>query len=155
MNVASTNHVSRRGLLIAGVVGGLSLAGCGGSTTQHEPDTNSNRGGPEQGGRTPMPGAAGPGLIGETTDVPVGGGRVYPDHNVVVTQPTANDFRGFQATCTYGKCTVSKVENGLIACPCHGCRFSAVDGSVRHGPATKPLPSANVTIEGTEIRLLD
>jgi len=31
------------------------------------------------------------------------------------------------------------VENGPITCPCHGCRFSAVDGSVPTRAATKPL----------------
>jgi Rieske Fe-S protein len=147
--------VSRRTVLAAAVLGGLSVAGCGGSTTQHEPNTNSEQGGPEQGPRTPAPGQAGPGLIGDATDVPVGGGKVYKDRQLVVTQPTANDFHGFRAICTYRKCELSGVENNAIVCPCHGCRFSTVDGSVLTGPATKPLEKVTITLDGTQIRKLE
>jgi hypothetical protein len=34
-------------------------------------------------------------------DIPVGAGRVYPEHGLVVTQPTAGDIRAFSATCPH------------------------------------------------------
>jgi nitrite reductase/ring-hydroxylating ferredoxin subunit len=149
------DRFGRRGLLAAAAMSLVSLAGCGGSTTQHEPDTNSQRGGPEQGPRSPAPGQPGPGIVAKAAEIPVGGGRVFPDKQLVVTQPTVNDFRGFKAVCTYKDCKLSSVENDLITCPCHGCRFSVVDGSVRTGPATRPLTRAVITLDGDEINLLD
>ncbi|NJC70942.1 Rieske (2Fe-2S) protein [Planosporangium thailandense] len=150
-----TPTTSRRGVLLgAAAVGGLSLAGCGGSTTQNHPDSNSNQGGPEHGPRTRAPGEGGAGVVAQTTDIPVGGGKVFADQGVVVTQPTANDFKGFSARCTHAGCTVSKVENGVIVCPCHGSRFSATDGSVKQGPATQPLKPTNITVDAGQIRLL-
>jgi Rieske Fe-S protein len=93
--------------------------------------------------------------VANTSDIPVGGGRIYPDRQIMVTQPAANDFKAFNAKCTHAGCTVSKVENGLILCPCHGSAFSTTDGSVRNGPATKPLKPANITVDAGQIRLLE
>jgi Rieske Fe-S protein len=47
------------------------------------------------------------------------------------------------------------VENNTIVCPCHGCRFSTVDGSVQTGSATKPLEKATITLDGGQLRLLE
>ena len=38
-----------------------------------------------------------------------------------------------------------------VECPLHGSRFSVVDGSVRILPATKPVASYSVKVEGGEI----
>jgi Rieske Fe-S protein len=88
-----------------------------------------------------------------TDDVPVGGGTVFADQDVVVTQPTAGEFKAFSATCTHQGCKVNKVENGVIACPCHGSKFAITDGSVKSGPAKKPLPAKSVTVDGDSIVL--
>jgi Rieske Fe-S protein len=48
---------------------------------------------------------------------------------------------------------VDKVANGLIQCPCHGSRYSVTDGSVKAGPAPRPLPAANITVQGSKIML--
>jgi Rieske Fe-S protein len=156
MSGDSQNQATRRVLLGgAAALGGLSISGCGGTTTQNHPDTNSNQGGPEHGPRTVAPGEGGPGIVANTSDIPVGGGRVYSSRRIVVTQPAANDFKAFTAKCTHAGCVVSKVENGLIVCPCHGSAFSTTDGSVRNGPATKPLTPANITVDAGQIRLLE
>ena len=44
------------------------------------------------------------------------------------------------------------VDNEII-CPCHGSRFSAVDGSVTNGPATTGLTAAGVVVEGGSVVL--
>lgn len=101
-------------------------------------------------GAPPPP--AGQGLA-RTTDIPVGGGQVFPAEQVVVTQPAPADFRAFSAICTHQGCTVKTVEGGTINCPCHGSKFST-DGSVVNGPAKKPLPSREVVVEGNWIRVV-
>lgn len=93
------------------------------------------------------------GPLGQTSDVPVGGGKIYADQEVVVTQPTENDFKAFTAVCTHQGCTVGKVEDDRILCPCHGSAFSAEDGSVVTGPATQPLATVKISVEGDEISL--
>ena len=73
-------------------------------------------------------------------DVPVGGGVILDKEKLVVTQPEAGTFKAFSSTCTHQGCTVTKVADGTIDCPCHGSTFSVEDGSVQGGPAPSPLP---------------
>jgi Rieske Fe-S protein len=86
-------------------------------------------------------------------DVPVGGGTVVDSAAVVVTQPVAGEFKAFNATCTHQGCIVVRVENGAIICPCHNSRFSATDGSVMSGPATKGLAAKEVTAAGDTLTI--
>jgi Rieske Fe-S protein len=88
------------------------------------------------------------GELGPASAVPVGGGTIYPDAKVVVTQPTEGDFRGFSSVCTHQGCPVTSVADGTINCTCHGSKFSIEDGSVQAGPATRPLGEVPVTVTG-------
>lgn len=93
-------------------------------------------------------------VLAPTSDIPVGGGRVFADEKVVVTQSAAGDFRAFSAVCTHQGCTVGSVTNGLINCPCHASRFRITDASVDSGPATRPLPGRRIAVEDGSVRLL-
>ncbi|GAA2512500.1 Rieske (2Fe-2S) protein [Streptomyces gobitricini] len=93
------------------------------------------------------------GELARTTDIPSGGGTVFKDRKVVVTQPEEGEFKAFSAVCTHQGCTVATVENGTINCACHGSRFRIADGSVARGPATRPLPAEEITVTGDSIRL--
>lgn len=42
--------------------------------------------------------------------------------------------------CTHLGCTINKVENGRLICPCHGSEFDLAGNAVK-GPAYRPLPS--------------
>jgi Rieske Fe-S protein len=92
-------------------------------------------------------------VLARTADIPVGGGRVFADKGVVVTQPREGTVKAFSAVCTHQGCTVASVEGGTINCPCHGSKFDVADGSVKGGPAPRPLPPAAITVDGGEIRL--
>ena len=85
--------------------------------------------------------------------MPVGGGTVFADKDVVVTQPTAGDFKAFSATCTHQGCKVKSVTDGQIVCPCHGSRFAVADGAVVGGPAKRPLPAKTISVDGDSIVL--
>lgn len=81
-------------------------------------------------------------------DVPVGGGIVLSEHQLVLTQPEPGVFRAFSAVCTHQGCSISEVRDGTINCPCHGSRYSISDGSVVRRPAQQPLPTYAVTHTG-------
>ena len=85
------------------------------------------------------------------TDIPVGGGVVVAEPPVVLTQPAMGEFKAFTSICPHQGCKVSEVTNNEIYCPCHGSKFSALDGSVIQGPATEGLAAAAVAVDGTKV----
>nr|WP_221634107.1 Rieske (2Fe-2S) protein [Nocardioides luti] len=93
--------------------------------------------------------SAGP--LTTTSDVEVGGGAVFADEKVVVTQPTEGDFKCFSAVCPHQGCLVASVDGGTINCTCHGSKFSIEDGSVENGPATTGLDEVAITVDGDSI----
>ncbi|MDN5717177.1 MAG: Rieske (2Fe-2S) protein [Janibacter sp.] len=82
-------------------------------------------------------------------DVPEGGGLVQGQ--VVVTQPSAGEFKAFDARCPHQGCAVNKVTTESIACPCHGSQFALTDGSVAQGPATEGLTARTATVDGADV----
>ncbi|WP_432083261.1 Rieske (2Fe-2S) protein [Streptomyces sp. WAC 04229] len=146
---------ARRTVVAAAGAAGLTavLAACGGSdedastdpTTAPPGSASEDAGGGEDAGA----GAA----LAATADIPEGGGKVFADQKVVVTQPSAGEFKAFSATCTHQGCAVKSVSDGVINCPCHNSNFSITDGSVQSGPAPKPLPAVQITVSGDSIQL--
>jgi nitrite reductase/ring-hydroxylating ferredoxin subunit len=149
-----------RRTVLAGAVGigaTVALAACG-SDSNTESTTGANAGDPATSAAAPAAGtssnAAGGAAAGiATADIPVGGGKIFTDQKVVVTQPTAGTFKAFNVACTHAGCPVSRVANGTIDCTCHGSKFSVEDGSVKNGPASKPLAPAAVTVNGDKLIL--
>jgi Rieske Fe-S protein len=111
------------------------------------PDVPDAQGAPPQGGSDPA------GSFASTSDIPVGGGTVFAEQDIVITQPAAGEFRAFSATCTHQGCPVSEVTDGTINCNCHGSKFAVDDGSVVDGPADTPLPGRGITVTGEQIAL--
>ncbi|TDE38538.1 Rieske (2Fe-2S) protein [Actinomadura sp. 6K520] len=141
---------TRRGVLLGAGLAGLAglAAACGGSGDGG--DAGGSEGG-EAGG-----GAAGGGA-GETLasagEIPVGGGKVFKDAEVVVCQPAQGEFTAFSAACTHRGCSVDAVAGGTINCPCHGSKFKITDGSVVNPPADRPLEERRITVQGDKIML--
>jgi Rieske Fe-S protein len=100
------------------------------------------------------PAAPGGSVLASTSDIPVGGGAVFPEQKVVVTQPAAGEFKAFSAICTHKGCTVGTVADGVINCPCHGSKFAIADGSVANGPAETPLEEKRIQVDGDSIVLV-
>ncbi|MFF7929435.1 Rieske 2Fe-2S domain-containing protein [Streptomyces sp. NPDC007940] len=92
-------------------------------------------------------------VLAKTSDIPEGGGKIFKDSGVVVTQPTAGEFKAFSSKCTHQGCAVTGITDGVITCPCHKSEFSVADGSVKKGPATQPLPEEKITVSGDSITL--
>jgi Rieske Fe-S protein len=87
------------------------------------------------------------------SSVPVGGGVIRADQQLVVTQPTAGTFAAFGTVCPHQGCTVNEVSDGLIKCPCHGSEFRVADGSVAAGPAPRGLTRKQAILQGGQVRV--
>ncbi|WP_428964621.1 Rieske (2Fe-2S) protein [Micromonospora fluostatini] len=142
---------TRRTLLAgAGAVGAaVVLTACGRERpVANAPESGgSGDGGPTSGGENGAP------ALATTGDIPVGGGKILAQQGVVITQPTAGEFKGFDPICTHQGCPVSNVDGGTINCTCHNSSFSITDGSVQSGPATRPLAEKQLRISGENISL--
>lgn len=136
--------ICRRTILAAlGAAGAAAaLTACGGSDDSSSGSSESSS-------------AAGSGgeALAKTSEIPEGGGKVFADQKVVVTQPTAGEFKAYSTVCPHQKQQINAVDNGLITCPAHGSQFSVTDGSVEKGPATSALTTANIKVEGDSIML--
>ena len=138
-------ETTRRGALAGiGVVGmAAAVAACGGGS-----------GGTSGSGSSDSGGSSGDSsALGTTSEIPVGGGKIFTAEKVVVTQPTKGVFKGFSAICTHMGCTVDKIADGTIDCPCHGSEYSVTDAHVVRGPAPKPLPAKNIKVADGKITL--
>ena len=155
---------TRRGMLAG--VGLVGLAGavtaCGGSSSSvaggNAATTPAAAGGADSpavtGGASSAASGAGNGQeLAATSKIPVGSGTVFTGPKVVVTQPTAGEFKAFSAVCTHMGCIVNSVSNGTIDCPCHGSQYNISTGAVLAGPAPRPLPAAKITVSGGNIFL--
>ncbi|KDN72852.1 iron-sulfur protein [Streptomyces olindensis] len=147
-----TPSTTRRTVLLAtGATGAAALvAACGSGGDDNGSASTAT---PTDQGATGTETARGGKELASIDEIPVGGGKIFKDDEVVVTQPEQGQFKAFSAICTHQRCTVGSVSDGTINCPCHGSRFRVVDGSVANGPATRPLPAEQITVEGNSVRL--
>jgi len=98
--------------------------------------------------------AAVPEGLTSTSDIKVGGGSIFADEEVVITQPAKGEFKGFSAICTHQGCLVATVSDGTINCDCHGSRFSIETGEPEDGSqATSALGEVKLTVTGDQISL--
>lgn len=138
-------EATRRAALAGAGFAGLAatLAACGGGSSSSSGSTSGSG----------QAGNSGNAALASTSEIPVGGGKVFSAEKVVVTQPTAGEFKAFSAVCTHMQCLVDKVASGTIDCPCHGSEFSVKNGSVVSGPAPSPLPAQAIKLTGGKIKL--
>jgi Rieske Fe-S protein len=141
---------TRRAVLVgAGAVGATAvLAACGtDASTPAAPLPAGSANAPTGGGSTGN-GSTGTTLVA-AKDVPSGGGVIKGDY--VITQPSEGTFKAFSKVCTHQGCDVSEVADAFIVCKCHNSRFSIEDGSVKGGPAGKPLDATEVKVDGDNV----
>lgn len=96
-----------------------------------------------------------PVLLGAVSAVPVGlaGSFTLPSGlPVIVLQPSAGEFRCYDAVCPHAGCTVGyDTAQQLILCPCHGSEFAVATGDVLRGPAVVGLTALHLEERGDRL----
>ncbi|WP_329446045.1 Rieske (2Fe-2S) protein [Streptomyces sp. NBC_01426] len=131
---AARRTVLKGAAALAGAAGaGVTLAACSTGT--------------DSGGRSPAVPTE-PVELGAASEVPVGGATLFRERKLVVSCPAEGQYKAFSAQCTHAGCVLDKIVEGEGNCPCHGSRFDVATGKVLRGPASAPLPSVPVKVEG-------
>lgn len=132
---SSARVFSRRATLITGAVAsGALLASCA--------EGDSNVTAPEGTVEVGSASAVGVGKAAKLT---------HGSTTVIVSQPSAGEYKAFSTVCTHQGCQVQVQDSNRIVCPCHGSEFAVSDGSVVHGPAEEALTSYPVQVKGGKI----
>lgn len=74
---------------------------------------------------------------------------------VVLTRTEHGQVVAYADRCTHrgGPLHEGRIVDGCVECPWHGSQFELSDGSVRHGPATRPAPAYQVQVSGGRVRV--
>jgi Rieske Fe-S protein len=159
---------TRRGVLagvgLVGLAGVITACGAGSSPAAETLNQGATAGGAATGGAVSggtgsaspasATGAAGAAdALASKSQIPLGSGMIFTSERVVVTQPTAGEYKAFSAVCTHMGCLVNQISDGTIDCPCHGSEYSIATGAVVRGPAPLPLPAKQIKITGDSIFL--
>ena len=85
-------------------------------------------------------------------DVPPGSGRLVgnADAQNVAVFNVDGKFCATQTRCTHKQAALldGELSGSIVTCPYHGSQFDVLSGEVVRGPATDPLQTYPVEIEG-------
>lgn len=152
-SVQPVSSPSRRTVVAAVGAAGLAVALTACGSDDDASGSSTEQGAPAGGGASTEAGGGGGAALAKTADIPEGGGKVFSDEKVVVSQPTAGDYKAFSTICTHQQCPMTDLQGDTITCACHKSQFSVLDGSVKKGPATQPLAAKQISVAGDAITL--
>lgn len=92
--------------------------------------------------------------IGSSKDIALGQMRAFDLDGTKVTVANANgNLYAFDNTCTHMGCSLAngKLDGTTVTCPCHGSQFDVTTGAVIRGPASRPVRSHAVKVEGEDL----
>ena len=80
------------------------------------------------------------------------GGYAYKG-DIIIIRSSDTVYLALSKLCTHSQCTVTYNSSSKdIPCPCHGSKFSTT-GAVVNGPATAPLKTYNVKLNGNTLTI--
>jgi nitrite reductase/ring-hydroxylating ferredoxin subunit len=64
-------------------------------------------------------------------------------------------FHAFDDVCTHRQCSLAEgdLEDSTVTCPCHGSQFDVTTGAVLNPPATEPVETYPVRVEGDALQI--
>lgn len=92
--------------------------------------------------------------IGSSKDIPPGQMKVFDLEGTKVMVANANgNLYAIDNTCTHMGCSLGngKLIGTTVTCPCHGSQFDVTSGAVVRGPASRPVQSHAVKVQGEDL----
>jgi 3-phenylpropionate/trans-cinnamate dioxygenase ferredoxin component len=92
--------------------------------------------------------------IGSAKDVAPGQMRVFDVAGTSVNVSSAEGkLYAFDDTCTHAGCSLAhgRLDGTTVTCACHGSQFDVTSGKVLRGPASRPVRSRVVKVEGENL----
>ncbi len=135
--------------------GGADGTGSGAAGAGSGPGADAGSGGApaDASGGTGAGSGGGGKVLAKTGDIPEGGGKVFADQGVVVTQPASGEFKAFSAMCTHQGCAVKRYQRRGDQPPLPRQQVRR-RGRERQGRSRHdPLAPASITVEGESIML--
>ena len=95
--------------------------------------------------------------VGSVDEVAEGEAKAFSvNGEEVAVSRVAGDLVAFSDICTHRACNLAnggEIEGTTISCECHGSIFDMKTGEVVEGPATEPLATFEVRVEGTDLQI--
>ena len=94
--------------------------------------------------------------VAEISQVPPGTGKaVQAGPKQVAIFNVGGTFYALDSLCTHrhGPLAEGTLEGTIVTCPWHGSKFDVTSGQVVKGPASRPVSTYSVRVEGTEVLL--
>jgi nitrite reductase/ring-hydroxylating ferredoxin subunit len=94
--------------------------------------------------------------VGKADDVPEGEMRQFQvGGDDVAVANVAGDLHAFSDVCTHMQCSLAEgdLEGTTVTCMCHGSQFNVITGDVLNGPATEPVDTFEVAVEGDDLKV--
>jgi 3-phenylpropionate/trans-cinnamate dioxygenase ferredoxin subunit len=92
--------------------------------------------------------------VGSASDVSEGQMRVFDvAGSRVNVAHTGGGLYAFDDTCTHMGCSLARgqLAGTTVTCACHGSQFDVTSGAVVRGPATRPVRSYSVRVQGDDL----
>ncbi len=92
--------------------------------------------------------------VGKSADVAEGQMRAFEVSGTKVTvAAAAGALYAFDDTCTHMGCSLAmgSLDGTTVTCRCHGSQFDVTTGTVLRGPASRPVRSRAVEIQGDDL----
>lgn len=94
--------------------------------------------------------------VGTTADLSDGDMRAFEvgGRRVTVAR-VGGSFHAFDDTCTHRQCSLAEgdLDEATVTCACHGSQFDVTTGAVLNPPATEPVRSYPVRVEGDNLQI--
>ncbi len=94
--------------------------------------------------------------VGKAAEVPEGGMVAYEVGGVrVAVAKVGGELFAFEDTCTHERCSLSEgeLEGTSVVCPCHGAEFDIRTGEVLALPASRPIRTYRVRLQGEDLEI--
>jgi 3-phenylpropionate/trans-cinnamate dioxygenase ferredoxin component len=94
--------------------------------------------------------------VASVSEIPVGGRKIVRlDDREVAVFHFEDGYYAIEDLCTHdgGPVAEGELDGDVIECPRHGARFNVKTGAALCLPATSPVPTYKVRVEGDEIQV--